>query len=313
MDSIARYARSRMTKVMSHIPVLLNEVMEGLALSPNENAIDCTLGDGGHAAAILERISPDGKLLGMDRDPAAIVRARKLLFPSPQPSPSRGEGASKNRAMLVHDSFRNLEALVKSHHFKPVHAILFDLGWSMPQVKERGRGFSFMQDEPLDMRFDPTLGETAAELINRSTVAELARILRLYGEEPRARQIAEALYRARPVARTTDVVQAVAELYHGHRGRIHPATLTFQALRIAVNDELEALKEALPQAVDILEPSGRLVVITFHSLEDRIVKQFFKQEKRVRIITKKPIVASAREVRENPAARSAKLRIAQKV
>lgn len=286
---------------MRHIPVLIEEVMGGLNVSSGKNVIDCTLGDGGHAAAILERISPDGKLLGMDLDPVAIDRARELI------------GKYGNCAMLVHDSFRNLEALVKSHHFKPVHAILFDLGWSMPQVKERGRGFSFMQDEPLDMRFDPTQDETVAGLVNRSTVVELTRILRLYGEEPRARQIAEALYLARPVARTTDVVRAVAEVYRGHRGRIHPATLTFQALRISVNDELEALKEALPQAVDILESNGRLAVITFHSLEDRIVKQFFKQEKRMRIITKKPIVASAREVRENPAARSAKLRIAERI
>ncbi|MEK7102432.1 MAG: 16S rRNA (cytosine(1402)-N(4))-methyltransferase RsmH, partial [Patescibacteria group bacterium] len=206
----------------------------------------------------------------------------------------------------------NLQAIAEANHIRPVHAILFDLGWSMPQVKERGRGFSFMQDEPLDMRFDLTQGETAAELINRSTVDELARILRLYGEEPQARAIAEALH-ARSVARTTDVVRAVEDAHRGHRGRMHPATLTFQAFRIAVNDELGALKDALPQAVDILEPNGRLAVITFHSLEDRIVKQFFKQEKHIRIITKKPIVASAREVRENPAARSAKLRIAEKV
>lgn len=295
---------------MRHISVLLNDVMEGLALSPNEHVVDCTLGDGGHAAAVLERTAPDGSLLGIDRDPAAIASASQLL--------------PENRAMLVHDSFRNLRAIVEAHQFPRPHAILFDLGWSMPQVKERGRGFSFMQDEPLDMRFDPTKDETAAELVNRSSVSELARILRLYGEEPRARQIAEALYRARPVARTTDVVKAVASclpLYKGEikrgyrdgRARLHPATLTFQALRIAVNDELGALKDALPQAVDVLEPSGRIAVITFHSLEDRIVKQYFKTEKRVRIITKKPIVASAREVRENPAARSAKLRIVEKL
>lgn len=286
---------------MRHIPVLLNDVMEGLALSPNEHVVDCTLGDGGHALSMLERTAPGGRLVGIDRDPEAIERVRQLLK------------NFENRAMLVHDSFRNLRAIVEAHHFPRPHAILFDLGWSMPQVKERGRGFSFMQDEPLDMRFDPTQGETAAELINGSTVAELARILRLYGEESRARQIAEALYRARPVARTTDVVKAVGEVYRGRRGRIHPATLTFQALRIAVNDELGALKEALPQAVDLLEKGGRLAVITFHSLEDRIIKQYFKTEKRVRIITKKPIVASAREVRENPAARSAKLRVAERI
>lgn len=286
---------------MRHIPVLQNEVVEGLALSPNDVVVDCTLGDGGHALSMLERTAPSGSLLGIDRDPAAIESASQLL---------KNFG---NRAMLVHDSFRNVRAIAEAHRFPRPHAILFDLGWSMPQVKERGRGFSFLADEPLDMRFDPTQDETAAELINGSSVSELARILRLYGEEPRARQIAEALYRARPVARTTDVVRAVAEVYRGYRGRIHPATLTFQALRIAVNDELGALKEALPQAVDLLEKGGRLAVITFHSLEDRIVKQFFKQEKRVRIITKKPIVASAREVRENPAARSAKLRIVERI
>ncbi|MEK7481531.1 MAG: 16S rRNA (cytosine(1402)-N(4))-methyltransferase RsmH [Patescibacteria group bacterium] len=283
---------------MSHIPVLVSEVVEGLALTQTSHVIDCTLGDGGHALAMLERAAT---LLGIDADPAAIASAHQRLK------------RFGNRAMLVHDSFRNLQTIADAHQFRPIHAILFDLGWSMPQVKERGRGFSFMQDEPLDMRFDPTQGETAAELINRSTVDELARILRLYGEEPRARAIAEALYRARPVARTTDAVRAIETVYDKRRGRIHPATLTFQALRIAVNDELGALKDALPQAVNMLEPNGRLAVITFHSLEDRIVKQFFKGEKRIRIITKKPIVARVEEVTQNPAARSAKLRIAEKL
>mgnify|MGYP001591475202 FL=1 len=169
-----------------------------------------------------------------------------------------------------------------------------------------------MQDEPLDMRYDTGAGETAAEIINQSSVQELTRILRLYGEEPQARAIAEALH-ARSVARTTDVVRAVEKVYHGRRGRLNPATKTFQAFRIATNDELGALEDALPQAVAVLEPGGRIAVITFHSLEDRIVKQFFKQEKQVRIITKKPIVARAEEVARNPAARSAKLRIAEKI
>jgi len=194
-----------------------------------------------------------------------------------------------------------------------VHAMLFDLGWSMQQVKERGRGFSFMTDEPLDMRYDPASGMTAAELINTSTPDELTRILRLYGEEQQARAIARGLIAARPIKSTQDVVRAVEAVYRGRRGKINPATKTFQALRIATNNELAVLEAALPQAVSALASGGRIAVITFHSLEDRIVKQFFKKEPALRLVNKKPLRATAEELRQNPAARSAKLRIAEKV
>ncbi|MBI4098714.1 MAG: 16S rRNA (cytosine(1402)-N(4))-methyltransferase RsmH [Candidatus Magasanikbacteria bacterium] len=286
---------------MLHIPVLLDNVVEGLNLAPGKYVVDCTLGDAGHAEAILRATAPDGKLLGIDADPVALQRAQEFLH------------EYRDRVIMVQRSFNHLQEIIAQAGGAPVDVILFDLGWSLPQVKERGRGFSFMADEPLDMRYDPNAGQTAAELINTSTQDELTRILRLYGEEKQAREIARGLIAARPVESTQDVVHAVMEVYHGRHGKIHPATKTFQALRIATNNELEVLEAALPQAVAALSSGGRIAVITFHSLEDRIVKQFFKAEKQIRVITKKPIVAHAEELRQNPAARSAKLRIAEKV
>ncbi len=286
---------------MRHTPVLLQEVVEGLNLAPGKYVVDCTLGDAGHAEAMLRATAPNGILLGIDVDPVALQRAQEFLH------------EYRDRVIMVQRSFKYLQEIIAEQDGAPVHAMLFDLGWSMQQVKERGRGFSFMTDEPLDMRYDPASGMTAAELINTSTPDELTRILRLYGEEQQARAIARGLIAARPIKSTQDVVRAVEAVYRGRRGKINPATKTFQALRIATNNELAVLEAALPQAVSALASGGRIAVITFHSLEDRIVKQFFKKEPALRLVNKKPLRATAEELRQNPAARSAKLRIAEKV
>src|SRR3989338_5843674 len=251
---------------MRHTPVLLQEVVEGLNLAPGKYVVDCTLGDAGHAEAILRATAPSGKLLGIDADPVARQRAQEFLH------------EYRDRVIMVQRSFTYLQEIIAEHHGAQVDVVLFDLGWSMQQVKERGRGFSFMADEPLDMRYDPTSSMTAGELINTSTPDELTRLLRLYGEEARAREIARELIAARPIKSTQDVVRAVMAVYRGRHGKIHPATKTFQAFRIATNNELEVLAAALPQAVAALSSGGRVAVITFHSLEDPTAKHFFKKK-----------------------------------
>ncbi len=277
------------------------------------------MGGGGHAAGILAASSPDGRLLGLDRDPAAIERAQDRL------SPYAG------RWVLVQRSYEYLEEIAGGQRWIPVDGILFDLGLSSLQLADPARGFAFMQDGPLDMRFDPTQGgPTAATLVNQFSVQELATILYRYGEERRARRIAEAIVAARPIDTTAELA-AVVEQVSGRRGRIHPATRTFQALRIAVNNELDALEAALPQAVNILSPGGRLTVISFHSLEDRLVKRFLRRESRdcvcppevlvcgcghratLRLITRKPVMPTAEETAANPRARSARLRVAERL
>ena len=309
---------------MKHVPVLLNEVIDLLQLKPGMNVIDCTLGDGGHAEKILEKMAPNGRLLGIDADPESILRAKKFLYPL------------QDRILFVRDNFVHLVEIVKREKFGPVHGIVMDLGWSLQQMEERGRGFSFQKDEPLDMRYAPD-GEirnpkseirnlAAADLISDESEQQLARIFREYGEERLSRQIAEAIvkYRKRVKIETSkqlaEIVLAVYRRKLGSKqdvpwiGGMHPATKVFQALRIAVNDELGALEKTLPQAVSVLAPRGRLAVISFHSLEDRIVKHFFKSRKgAVHIVTKKPVTPSETEVTENPRARSAKLRVAEKL
>ena len=307
---------------MRHVPVLLNEVIDLLQLKPNMNVIDCTLGDGGHAERILENTAPNGKLLGIDAEPEAMLRAKKFLYPFEQ------------RVIFIRDNFIHLAEIVKREKFGPVHGIVMDLGWSSSQFEERGRGFSFQKDEPLDMRYGANFqfsifnfqNPTAADLVNNLSVEELAKIFREYGEEPLASRIAEAIvkYRKRVKIETSkqlaEIVLAVYRKKLGSTqdvpwiGGTHPATKVFQALRIAVNDELDVLEKTLPQAVNILATGGRLAVISFHSLEDRIVKHFFKSQKgNVMIITKKPIVASETEIAANPRARSAKLRVVEKL
>lgn len=291
-----------------HIPVLLNEVLEVLSLQPGENVVDCTVGIGGHAAAVLQRTSPNGRLLGMDLDEAALDAARRTL------------DRFGSRAMLVHESYRNVGRVLLSQHFGSVHAALLDAGFSSFVVDDPVRGFSFRKDGPLDMRYDVSQEMTAAEIVNGWDEDGLAKILWEYGEERYARRIAEAILRERRKERIIGTVRlagivADAVPAHYRRRRIHPATKTFQALRIAVNDELGNLETALPQLLSALRPGGRLAVITFHSVEDRIVKRFFRSAVRdgtAVAITKKPVVAGSEDVRTNPRSRSAKLRAIMK-
>jgi len=300
---------------MRHVPVLLNEVLEGLNLNKNSKVIDCTLGDAGHSEAILDKVGPKGKLLGIDADPESLLRAKRNLY------------RYENQVTFVRDNFVNLKEIVSANNFENANAILIDLGWSTPQFKERGRGFSFENDEPLDMRYGGVTGETATDIINEYSEAELEKILRYYGEENLSREVAKEIVGARAVNRidhTAPLVEIILGVYRRKLkttkeipwvGGIHPATKVFQALRIAVNKELEVIKQVLPEAIDALVSGGRLAVITFHSLEDRIVKQYFvkTQNKTIRIINKKPLIASEEELANNPSSRSAKLRIIEKI
>jgi len=298
---------------MRHVPVLLNEVIESLNLQPGMNVIDCTLGDAGHAEKILEKIGLSGKLLGIDADVEAILRAKQYLY-------NFGE-----RAIFVRDNFANLNKIVAEQKFIPVNAILLDLGWSSPQFEERGRGFSFAKpEEKLDMRYG-LQNKTASELVNELSESELEKIFREYGEEKLSREVAEAIIekrKSKKIETVGELVNIILEVYRKKLktdkempwvGGLHPATKVFQALRIAVNDELGVLERALPQAVDVLAQNGRLAVITFHSLEDRIVKHFFKGNESLQIITKKPIFCSKEESKSNPRASSAKLRVVEKI
>lgn len=285
---------------MPHLPVLLRDTINLLALKPGSRNIDCTFGDGGHSRAILQSV-PDVQVLGIDTDAENIARAKKQK--------------EFEKVILVNDNFRNLKKIALKNNFTAVDAILMDLGWSSTQFAESGRGFSFLRDEPLDMRLGAS-DLTAEEILNKWPESEIGKILREYGEERNWKKIAKAIVEERRDAQiktTGQLVKILFTLRLGHHGKIHPATKTFQALRIAVNDELNALKEVLPQAVDILKSGGRLVVISFHSLEDRIVKRFFQNNKSLKIIIKKPIVASREETLENPRSRSAKLRVAEKI
>jgi 16S rRNA (cytosine1402-N4)-methyltransferase len=261
------------------------------------------VGAGGHSFSLLERSSPDGYLIGLDADAQAIQLADTRLAPF------------KGRFELLNRNFSELEHL----ELEPFDAILMDLGLSSMQLETSGRGFSLRADEPLDMRFDPKANvATAADLLNSMSTAELERILRAYGEEPRARRVARSIeFRrsSRPFTTTGDLVAAVVAALGPARGRIHPATRTFQALRIAVNDELGALETGLDAAVHLLKPGGRLAIISFHSLEDRIVKWRFRaraDEGVLKVLTRKPLTPAEEEVKTNPRSRSAKLRVAER-
>ena len=307
---------------MRHIPVLLNEVIELLKPEANQNFVDCTLGDGGHSEAMLERTAPAGKLLGIDADPESLLRAKQYLY------------RFEERTRFVRDNFVNLEKILKAEQFGPVNKILIDLGWSSPQFAERGRGFSFDPpaggDEPLDMRYAGTQGggETAAQIINTYSEGDLHTIFKTFGEEKLSREIAEAIVMARkaePIERTSQLVEIILSVYreklHSTKevpwiGGLHPATKVFQALRMAVNKELDVIKTVLPAAVAALAPGGRLAVIAFHSGEDRIVKHYFAEaarKKMVTLVNKKPLVATEDEAKQNPRARSAKLRVVEKI
>lgn len=284
-----------------HRPVMLEETIEALQVQPGGRYIDCTVGEGGHAEAILERSSPGGFLLGLDVDPEAIEIARTRL---------KKFGKS---FFLVRENFRHLEEICGRYNFYPVHGVLFDLGVSSLQLEKEGRGFSFQREAPLDMRFDPREPLTAEDIVNHLPEEELALILQKYGEERESRRIARCIVRNRPIKTTLQLAELVSRAVDGKRGRIHPATRTFQALRIAVNHELENLSLALKAAVNVLGPGGRLVVISFHSLEDRLVKDFMRREERLQVISKKVIRPAPEELARNPRSRSARLRASQRL
>lgn len=306
---------------MEHRPVLVSEVIEGLALKDDGWYVDGTYGRGGHSTEILARLDDRGRLLALDKDPAAVADARRRFAGDP-------------RFVVVHAGFEDLAAVVRpwlGEH--GLSGVLLDLGISSPQLEEPGRGFSFREDGPLDMRMNSTRGRTAADWLASVTVSELTRALRRFGEEPRARRIAAAIVAARqtaPLTTTRQLADVVAKAAGYPRGRTHPATRVFQAIRIVVNDELGALERALEQSVGLLAAGGRLLVISFHSLEDRIVKRFMAAqalgnpvwaglpsmppEARPTLRLVGSLVRpSAEEIEANPRARSARLRIAERL
>lgn len=306
-----------------HTPVLLQETLDGLELSADMNCIDATVGFGGHAREMLSRTSPNGKLAGFDRDGATLLLATQELK------------EFKDRFIAIHDSYANIDIhRQRIEAMGPIHGILMDLGLSSIQLDDPERGFAFRFNGPLDMRFDQTSGPTASEVLNTASEGKLADIFYHYGEVRGARKLARAVVASRkekPFHTTDDLTQLVEkELHFDRNRRTHPATRVFQALRIEVNHELAQLKKFLPYAVNLLVPGGRLAIITFHSIEDRIVKNTFRlmekdcvcppeipecrcnHESTVSRVTRKPIIPSESEIAENPRARSAKLRIVQK-
>jgi len=303
----------------THVPVLVEETVKALAVQPGGRYIDCTLGGGGHAAAILEKSTPGGQLMGIDADPEAIKIASQNLE------------SYSDSVQLINDNFANLEAICLKHDFLPVHGILFDLGLSSLQLDDVSRGFSFQRKAPLDMRFSPDQELSANDIVNTYPEIELAQLIKTYGEERYSRQIARSIVRDRPIRTTLELAHRVEKATGQRRGKIHPATKTFQALRIAVNQELENLELALKQAINLLGFEGRLVVISYHSLEDRIVKQQIQVESKdcicptsvphcvcghtasLRIINKRVITPSPLEVQINPRSRSARLRTAERI
>ncbi len=302
-----------------HTPVLYQHVLAALPLRADGRYIDGTIGAAGHALGILKSTAPDGSLLGLDRDPLALALAAERLAEF---------GA---RASLHHASFAEIDEVAQRVNWQNVDGILLDIGLSSMQLDDGSRGFSFQLEGPLDMRFDPTQSLTAEELVNTASEQELTSIISKYGEEPRARTIARGIIAARPVTSTVQLAEVIKRGTRRPKRGIHPATRTFQALRIAVNDELDALERGLEAAVGLLAPGGRMVVISFHSLEDRIVKHFFRHESKdcicppealecrcghkatLRVITKKPIRPDEEEIQRNPRSRSAKMRIAERI
>jgi 16S rRNA (cytosine1402-N4)-methyltransferase len=303
---------------LPHLPVLYHEIITALRPKNTGKYLDATVGAGGHACGILDASSPLGELLGLDLDPQALAIADQRLE------------RFKGRYTLIQASYTSLLEQMQLLGWKAVDGIIIDLGLSSMQLDTAGRGFSFRLDGPLDMRFDPAQGLSAADLLNQCGEQELADIIWRYGEEPQSRRIAKAILQARPLTTTRQLAGIIEKNVKGKPGKIHPATRTFQALRIAVNQELQTLETFLPRAVQALAPGGRLAVISFHSLEDRIVKQFFVQESKDCIcpssqpvctcqhkaslerITKRSIVPQAQEMTDNPRARSARLRIVEK-
>ncbi len=301
---------------MRHNPVLLQEVLEHLALRPGAVVMDGTLGSGGHAEAILGKIGPLGRLIGFDQDPEAIARCRALFQEDP-------------RVTLVHENFRNLDRVFPELKVAAFDAVLLDIGTSSEQLADGKRGFSFQTEGELDMRMNPEVGLKASELLAQMTEVELADLFFHYGEERNSRRFARVIVerrRQQPIRTIEDLNQTLEQALpahmrfkKGHRpswARRHPATKVFQALRIGVNDELEALKEGMTAAFAHLAKAGRLGIISFHSIEDRIVKQQFRKwddENQGNLIFRKPMVANRSEILNNPKARSAKLRVIEKI
>jgi len=309
-----------------HISVLPEETLAGLAPTPGGVFIDGTLGGAGHTARLLTATAPNGRVLAIDADAAALERAHSW--------PPLTAPLAEGRLLLRQGNFTGLAEYAREAGLAPVDGVLLDLGLSSDQLADRARGFSFAGEGALDMRFDQSQGETAADLLDTLPEAELADIFWRYGDERRSRPIARRIVEARkrqPITRADELARLVATVIHGRPGGVHPATRVFQALRIAVNDELGSLEAALPAALDVIRPGGRIAVISFHSLEDRIVKRFFQAEERgcicppelpacvcgraprLRVITRHPITAGEAELADNPRARSAKLRIAERL
>jgi 16S rRNA (cytosine1402-N4)-methyltransferase len=301
-----------------HLPVLYHQIIHALRPKSPGNYIDATIGAGGHAWGILDTCSPDGRLLGLDLDPSALELAKTRLAPF------------NGRFSLVNASYTTITEQLDRVNWHSVEGIVFDLGISSMQLDTPDRGFSFQAVGPLDMRFNPGQDLKAADLVNQLSENELASLIWKYGEEPNSRRIARAICSARPISTTVELAEVITLNIRKQKTHIHPATRTFQALRIAVNQELMSIEKALPDAVSVLAPGGRLAVISFHSLEDRIVKQFFRQECRdcicppaqpmcncghraiLQEVVHRPIMASEEEIKENPRARSARLRIVEK-
>ncbi len=304
---------------MLHTPVLYQEIIHALQPTSQGFYVDGTVGTGGHAYGILKASSPDGKLLGLDLDPQALKVARKGLM------------EFGDRVILIRSSYTALRSHLNNLDWNTVDGILLDLGLSSLQLDQPERGFSFRHAGPLDMRYDPSQQVTAADLVNNLPREELANLIYRYGEERNSRKIADAIVANRPLETTQELALLIARVIGTKPDSIHPATRTFQALRIAVNNELENLKNALPTALDSLNSGGRLAVIAFHSLEDRIVKTFFRRESQdcicppqlpvcrcdhqaqLKEISRRPIRPSEKEREENPRSRSAKLRVAEKL
>lgn len=303
--------------VQNHKPVLLKEAIDALSIKERGKYIDATVGVGGHTREILKR---GGRVLAIDQDPVAI-RILKARIKKEEIKRRRAQNEQGEKLILVKGNFRNLKKIAQKTGFLKVAGILFDLGLSSWQIEKSGRGFSYLKDEPLDMRMDPDLNLTAADLINNLTKEALYEVLTKFGEEVHSRAIANAIVGARPIKTTGQLVEVIREVVAEGRRKSQAVSLeklnpclsrVFQALRIAVNKEISNLNRALPQAIELLEKKGRLVVISFHSLEDRVVKFGFKGEN-LRVITKAPIRPSREEIRINPRARSAKLRLAERI
>ena len=285
-----------------HRPVLMKEILEYLNPQPGQNFIDCTFGGGGHSSVILEKISPDGQLLAID----ANEQVKRL---------------DNSNFKLIIDNFVNLRQIVKTYFNNDVGGILLDLGLSSDQLEKSNKGFSFQKDEPLDMRFNKEQDWTAADILNFYSLEDIYDIFKNYGNYPYASYLSKRIFKQRKIKKfknTSDLVDLILEVSPRRwKDKIHPATKVFQALRIAVNKELDNLKNVLPQAVEVLAPGGRLGIISFHSLEDRIVKRYFRdhsrgEDKIINILTKKPITPSKKEVESNSRSRSAKLRVIEK-